>query len=254
MHPILLSIGQFKLYSFGTFIALGAVAAGLFMAKAAKDRRLKTNHLFDTVLYTLLLGLLGARLAYYFIYQNQFQSIGQIIYFWQGGLVALGGLSVGFLTYLYRIRTKASSLWPMLDIGALGLLVGWVFGKFGCHLSGCSVGRGAVNIFSLNGSYPIDLFSAIWALALLVTLYFIWQRNRLSDGVIFFLGIEGLFLGEMLIKTLKADFGDGAVRIEAVINLAMITAVYLIFWKFHGPRFQKSRIGSFFHNLVFRRR
>lgn len=254
MRPILFEIGQFKFYSFGSFIALGAIVAGLFLVWAAKRRRLHTHHLFDTVLYTLLFGLLGGRLTYYFLYQNQFKNILQVLYFWQGGLVALGGLVAGFLAYLYYIRQERDPMWQMLDIGILGLLLGWTFGKFGCHLSTCTLGRTADNLFSLNGSYPVDLFSLIWAGAIFIVMTLLWLKNKLSDGVVFFLGLEALFLGELLIKTLRADFSDGLARTEALIMLGLIVAIYLIFWRLHGPRFEKNRFGTMVRNLVFRRK
>jgi phosphatidylglycerol:prolipoprotein diacylglycerol transferase len=252
MYPVLFAIGKFKLYSFGTFIAIGALVAGLFLFYSARNRKLNTHHLFDATLYTVFFSLIGARFLFYFLYQNQFQSFWQIFYFWQGGLVALGGLIVGFLTYLYFIRREKDPMWKMLDIGALALLLGWAIGKFGCHLSGCTVGRDAVNVFSVSGSYPVDLYSAIWAIAAFVILWLAWRRNKLSDGVIFFLSLEGLFLGELLIKTLKSDYGDGLVRVEAIVHLVLIVAVYLLFWRLHGPRIEKNRLTNI-RNFVFRK-
>src|SRR5665213_1529218 len=111
MLPVLFALGPFKFYSFGTFIALGAVAAGLVLFWAARHRRLHTHHLFDTTLYTLIIALVGARLTYYFIYANQFTTFGQLFQFWQGGLVALGGLIAGFLAYLYFSQKEHDPIW-----------------------------------------------------------------------------------------------------------------------------------------------
>lgn len=254
MRPILFEIGRFKFYSFGSFIAIGTVAAGLFIFWAAKKRHLQTHHLFDTTLYTLLFGLLGGRLTYYFLYANQFKNIWQVLYFWQGGLVSLGALMAGFLAYLYFIRKEKDPIWQMLDIGILGLLLGWSLGKYGCHLSTCTVGRTADNLFSLSGSYPVDLFSLIWSGIVFIIMTIAWLKNKLSDGVVFFLGLEGLFLGELLIKTLKADFNDGLARTEALVMLGLIVGLYLVFWKIHGPRFEKNRFGTLVRNLVFRKK
>jgi len=224
------------------------------MTRAARSRKLKTHHLFDTVLFTLLYALVGARISYYFVYQNQFHTIGQIFYFWQGGLVALGGLLAGFLSFMYFIRRERDPIWQMLDIGALGLLLAWTIGKFGCFLSACTVGRVADNFISINGAYPVDLLSTIWAIIVFGIMLAIWLRNRLSDGVVFFLSLEGLFLGQLLINTLKADFGEGIIRVEAMIDLTIIVALYLLFWKLHGPRVQKNRFGLAIRNFVFRHR
>ncbi len=253
MTPVLFEVGNLKFYSFGTFIALGALAAGLMLVRLAKTRKLKTHHLFDTVLYTLLGGLIGGRIVYYFLYGNQFKSIFQVLYFWQGGLVALGGIAVGFLVFLYMIKKEKDPIWQVLDITAIALLLGWGVGKYGCHLSGCTVGRSAENILTINGNYPIDLFSTVWSLLCFLILLFVWIKNKLSDGVVFFLGLEALFLGELLIKTMRADFGEGMARTEAVILLALIVLLYLLFWKLHGPRFEKGRFGLAIRNVVFRR-
>lgn len=254
MHPVLLEIGKFKLYSFGSFIAIGTIAAGLVMYRLAKMSRLSTHHLFDTILYTLLMALLGARLTYYFVYQNQFQSFWQVIYFWQGGLIALGGLIIGFLVYFQTIRRLKEPIWPWLDIGALGLLVGWAVGKIGCHLSGCSVGRSTGSFLGIDGAYPVDFFGLFWLLLLFSVLLYAWTKNRLSDGVIFFLALEGFFLGELLLKTLRLDFGDGLGRVEAVINLTLIGAIYFLFWGQHGPQIEKNRLGSYLRRLILRRK
>lgn len=253
MLPVLFEVGKFKFYSFGSLIALGTILGGLFLTRAARARGLKTHHLFDTVLFTLLFALLGARLSYYFVYQNQFQNIGQIFLFWQGGLVALGGLVAGFIAFLYHARKENDPIWQVLDIGALGLILAWSVGKFGCFLSACSIGRDANNFLTVHGMYPVDLFSSIWAAALFSVMVYIWLRNRLSDGVVFFLTIEGLFLGQLVINTLKADFGEGIVRVEAILNLAVIVLVYLLFWKLHGPKIEKNRWGTAVRNFVFRR-
>lgn len=254
MYPILLEIGKFKLYSFGTFIALGAITGGALGYWLAKRRRLKTHHIFDSVLYSLLFGLIAARIGYYFTYFDQFRSWKEIFYFWQGGLLALPALVVGFAVYIYILKKGRVLIWSMLDIAALGLLLGWGVGKVGCQLSSCNIGRPASGIFSISGSYPVDLFSIVWAIFLFVVLLSIYFKNRLTDGVVFFLSLEGLFLGELLIKTLRADFGEGIARIEALIYLGIIIGIYFVFWKVHGPKIERRSFAATLKNLVFRRR
>ncbi|QQG50231.1 MAG: prolipoprotein diacylglyceryl transferase [Candidatus Berkelbacteria bacterium] len=253
MYPVLFSIGKFKLYSFGSFIALGAIVAGVFLYRAARHKKLPTQQLFDIVLYSLLAGLIGARIGYYALYHDQFQSFWQVFYFWQGGLVSLTGLLAGFAAYLYFLRRDKLSNWVMLDIGLLSLLYGWGVGKFGCHLSSCTVGR-AGNFLALNGTYPVDLYGSLLAMGLATALSVIWAQSKLREGVIFFLAIEGFLLSEFLIKTLKADFGEGIAQFEAISYLTLIVAVYAIFWFLHGPKVSSSGAVSNFKNILLRRR
>lgn len=249
MYPVLLSIGKFKLYSFGSFIALGTLAAGYFLYWAAKVRKLPTAPLFDLVLYTLLGGLIGARIGYYLLYQEQFQNLWQIIYFWQGGLAALPGLLTGFAVFLFTLRRENMPVWPMIDIGAIAFLIGWAIGKFGCQLSGCTLGRDG-SFLTLGGTYPIDLFGAIWGVIVAGTCFYIWTQKKLRDGVVFFLAIEALFLGEFLIKTLKADFGEGNTRLEAAAFLLLIIFLYAIFLRLHGPVTTKQELLGKFKQLL----
>jgi len=241
MYPVLLSLGKFKLYTFGSFIALGTLLAGYFLYWAARARRLPTAPLFDLVLYTLLGGLIGARIGYYLLYQEQFQNFWQIVYFWQGGLAALPGIIAGFFVFLYTLKRENLPVWPLVDIGALGFLGGWAIGKFGCQLSSCTPGRSA-SFLAINGTYPVDLFSAIWAVLVAVACYYVWTQKKLQDGVVFFLAVEALFLGEFLLKTLKADFGEGVTRLEAATYLLVIVAAYAIFLRLHGPMLRERQL------------
>jgi len=119
MQPILFELGKFKLYSFGTFIALGALVGGVLLYHLLRHRKHRVHHVFDTVLYTLLIGLLGARITYYFTFQDQFKNFGQIFYFWQGGLLALGGIIIGFLALLRFVKNAKQPIWEVLDATGL---------------------------------------------------------------------------------------------------------------------------------------
>ncbi len=241
MNPILLEIGRFKLYSFGSFIALGAILSGLFAYMAAKSRGLQTSYIFDTFLYTLLAGLIGARIGYYFAYQHQFQSLAQIFFFWQGGLLALTGIAAGFAMYYYQVARLGDSIWKWLDIGVLAFLLAWGTGNVGCVLSGCSLGRPGT-FLTINGAYPVDLFASIWAIGLYLILLASWQKKKINDGIAFFLALEGLFLGQLVLKTFKSDFGEGLSQVEAVSYLILIIGVYGLFWQTHGPKVNQKPI------------
>ncbi len=250
MQPVLFEVGQFKLYSFGTFIALGAFVSGLALFRLFKYRKLRTSHLFDTVLYSLIIALVGARLTYYFAYQEQFKNFWQVFYFWQGGLLALGGILIGFVAFLRFNKKARQPTWESLDALSLAFLVGWAIGKIGCQLSNCTIGRASDSWLAINGMLPIDLISSIWALIVFGTLLYVYFKDRLTNGVVFFLATEAFFLGELLIKTLKADFGEGIVRAEAMIYLALIAITYLLFWRLHGPKIERTALQRFFGNLL----
>ncbi len=249
MYPVLFSIGKFKLYSFGAFIALGTLFSGLFLYWAARVRRLPTAPLFDLVLYTLLGGLVGARIGYYFLYHEQFQSFWQIFYFWQGGLTALPGILTGFAVFLFSLKRENLPVWPLVDIGAIGFLIGWAVGKFGCQLSLCTPGQTG-SFLTINGTYPVDLLSGVVGLIIAGVCFYIWQNKKLRDGVVFFLATEALFLSELLLKTLKADFGESYTRLEAVSHLLIVVGTYVVFLRLHGPALREGEVLNRLKRLI----
>lgn len=235
MRPILLEIGLLKIYSFGTFIALGAIVGTLVTARLALRFGLKDKKIYENVLYSLVSALIFARIGYFLVYREEFQSFWQILALWQGGLVAITGLIGGFLIYYNRLRQQNQPLARSLDAAGIGLLFGLTVGRIGCHLATCTLGRVYTGPLAVNNGYPIDLISGIWTLVLAFTLVALIRR-QLQSGVLFFLAIEGLFLGELLIKTLRADFGSDYSKLETVVSLIIIAGVYLVFWRLHGPQ------------------
>ena len=211
---------------------------------------MRTSHLFDTTLYTLIIALIAARLTYYFVYQEQFKNFWQIFYFWQGGLLALGGILVGFFVFLRLNKKARQPTWEVLDALGLSFLVSWAIGKVGCYLSLCTLGRATESWLATNGTIPVDLISSIWAIIIFGTLLYIYLKDRLTAGVVFFLSTEAFFLGELLIKTLKSDFSGGIARAEAMIYLALVAITYLVFWRLHGPKVEKSTLQRVVSNLL----
>jgi len=236
MHPTLFEFGPFKVYSFGTMIAVAALAAGLFAYWAMRRHALTRKYLFDTILYTLFFGLLGARVVFYLIYSDQFQSIWQIFFIWQGGLVALGGILVGFLVFIYFLKQNPQRLWLVADIFALAFLLAWAIGKQGCVLSSCTAGKISESWLAINGSFPVDLMSSLWALTLFIILLLVWLKQIMRDGAIFLLSLEGFFLGELVIRSLKEDFDTGLGRAEAIVQLIIVVVIYIAYWRLYNPK------------------
>ncbi len=73
MHPILLSLGHFRIYSYGALIALGGVFATIFWLKHWKPMGLKKEDDVWILVNTLIIsGFLGGRILYVFQYDPWF--------------------------------------------------------------------------------------------------------------------------------------------------------------------------------------
>ena len=64
MFPTIIKIGPFALRSYGLMVALGLFAALQYAVYKAKAKGIAENRMLDIVLYAVVAGLVGARLAY----------------------------------------------------------------------------------------------------------------------------------------------------------------------------------------------
>lgn len=203
MHPVLISFGNVTIYSFGVFLALGILGGSLLVALLLHKARLNSRGLFDSILFLLLCGVIGARLAYVIVYPQFFSppggSWGNVFALWNGGLIFYGAILGGLFATWFSFRRDAS-LWRMFDLMTFGLYVGLIFGQIGCLFGGCANGILSNARFELNGRVPIQLFEAgalIVALAFGLMYYLRFSSWR-NGGFIFIYGGLTLFVIRLL--------------------------------------------------------
>jgi phosphatidylglycerol:prolipoprotein diacylglycerol transferase len=207
MHPILFSFWKLTIYSHGVLVALGLLAGGWLIYYLAKQEDLPTKKILDLLLYAIVAGLIGARLNYIIIYHNYFTSPWEYLMIWQGGMVSYGGIIGGFgfaYWYLYKMH---ANIWKWLDIGIIGLMLGWTFGRLGCFLAGDIMGKtttGSLGIvFPMIDSLPrqpVALYESLAALIIFAILFFLHRMRIFKDGLIFFAGLASYFLARFLIE------------------------------------------------------
>lgn len=201
MYPILFSIGSVNFYTHGVAIALGAFLGGLVIFYLAKKEGLSRKNLFDLLVYSLFLGIIGARIVYLIFYYYQFPNWKEMLLIWYGGLVSFGGIIGGFLAAGLILRKRGENILKWFDIGIIGLYVGWIFGKIGCLLSGDTLGIISQSKIAIWGQIPVALFEPIWAGLLIIGLYLLLVQKRwqLKNGFIFLVGLAGYALGRFVI-------------------------------------------------------
>lgn len=220
MIPILFSIGGLHFYTFGVFIVSGIITGTLVVEIMARRERLKIQNVYDTVLLTSIVGLITARLIYFLLYADQFKSIWQLFYFWQGGLVAYAGIGGGTIFAIWYFTIYHENPWRWLDLMAIGFFGGWVLGKIGCFLSGNSFNQAVLGFPYEESSAFINLWEAGGALLAFVALYYIYRRKIFTDGIVFLLGIITFSLGQFM-----ASFWRGEETVLSVLTLAQIISL-----------------------------
>ena len=184
MFPTIIKIGPFALRSYGLMVALGLFAALQYAVYKAKAKGIAENRMLDIVLYAVVAGLVGARLAYVLTNFGFYsRNISDIFKIWEGGLVFYGGFAAGLATIIVYIRLNpVINFWEIADILAPALSLGHVFGRLGCLLAGCCYGRPSTLPWAVKFSnaeslapkgvclHPTQIYEALGNLAIFLVL------------------------------------------------------------------------------------
>lgn len=194
MHPILFKVGSLTFYTHGVLAVVGIIVTCLTMYYFAGREKLDREFLFDNMIYTVLFGIIGARLTYFFLYRDQFSSLKEILYLQDGGMVSYGGFILGLLTFYLIYRADRKNLMRWLDILAIGFAFGLFFGRIGNIMAGEYAGRITSSRYAISGIIPVTLYEGILVLLLGIIMKWKFLRKKSSSSGQYFLGFL-LFYG-----------------------------------------------------------
>lgn len=195
MRPILFKIGNFPVHSFGVVMIIAFLVGLLIARQRAKRFGLDPNKLADMSFWTLIVGILGARIAFILQDLDHYLKNTKELFSWQfAGLTSFGGVvaGVGFMVLWARRQG-----WPvrlLLDVIAPAGLVMHAIGRFGCLLNGCCYG-GVCNLpwgIHVEGvdalMHPAQIYDALMNLAAVPLILWV-ERKGQSRGQIFALAL-----------------------------------------------------------------
>jgi len=191
MHPELVEIFGFKIYTYGPMMAIGFLLAFLLALHIAKLRGENLDFYMDAYIWVILMGLLGSKLLYNIIeYESFIENPLHMMNCRNGGLVWYGGviMVVSFL-FWYTKRNGVPYL-QATDLMAAPLAVGLAIGRWGCFFGGCCYGRVCPHewmgitypIGHETGGvpvYPTPLFESFSSLLIALILYLIIRRGAM---------------------------------------------------------------------------
>lgn len=144
MYPELVNIFGFSIAWYGVLITLGVLGGALLAHRLAEQRGLNTSLLGDMIFWTVLWGVVGARVFYVLTSADEFRgaSLLDIINIRRGGISIHGGVVFGVLTILYYQWRYGINFYRYADLMAYGLALGIIGGRLGNFFNGAdTVGR-----------------------------------------------------------------------------------------------------------------
>ncbi len=144
MYPELfeLPFTHLTIKSYGLMMVIGFLSAVFIIRRLSRDITPNPQYITNAALYSLIAGVLGARLFYVVHYFDQFKGrLIEVFYIWQGGLELLGGVVLAITVIFLYLAYHKLPVRRYLDILAIGLMMALAFGRIGCFLNGCCFGK-----------------------------------------------------------------------------------------------------------------
>lgn len=206
MNPVLFKIGGLNFYTHGFFMVVAMIAGGLLIYYFAKQRGRRTDAIFDLVVFSLLGGVIAARITYFIVYNSQYSSWTDIFKIWQGGLVSWGGFLAGLLIYLLVLRLYREPAKPWLDLLGVAGLLSIAVGRIGSFLSGELAGTPTTLPWAVYGVHPVTLYEAALLLIAFFLFLSLYQRNKIKrEGMYFTMVILLYSLVRFILDFLRTD-------------------------------------------------
>jgi phosphatidylglycerol:prolipoprotein diacylglycerol transferase len=129
-------IGSFQVSPFGLMLVLAFLASYLQLRWGMKRLGIGDEEDASALVFAAGLGgIVGAK-VYYAILNHDWHLL-----FDRSGLVWYGGFLLGAAGVLWTMRRRRLPGWPMADVAAPALAIGYGIGRIGCFLVGDDYGR-----------------------------------------------------------------------------------------------------------------
>lgn len=217
MKSVLFDIFGVQIYGYGLMIAIGILIAVLILSKNAKSKGYNDNHIFNMIIITVIMGILGGKVLYIITdFKDIINNPSAIITQFGYGFVIYGAIIFGILSVFLYCKSKKWNALEIFDMTVPGLAIAQGFGRIGCLLAGCCYGavtNGPLSIIFPEGSlapagvhlHPTQIYSSIFDF--LLGIFLIWYSKKFAkksgDTLAMYMIIYSI--GRFLVEFLRND-------------------------------------------------
>ena len=241
----------FAVYWYGIIITIGIICAFIYACWRAYNEKVKVDDIFDIAIWTVIFGVIGARLYYVFTKFENFRgetiidTLKNIFNLRDGGLAIYGGIICGCATIIVCCILKKINPLKVVDMAAPGVMIAQAIGRWGNFFNGEAYGglveKGSplyfmrMGIISYNSIqdfpeiidkglipevHPTFLYESIWNI-IGFTLITIFYRKKKFNGQVACMYLAWYGFGRMFIEGLRTDsLYVGIFRISQIVGLA----------------------------------
>lgn len=252
------SIGGYEVHWYGIIIAFGFALAVLYGGRMAYKWKMSLDGMTDVLIWGTLFGIVCAR-AYYVFFEWDYYSVhpNEIIAIWNGGIAIYGGIIGALIGGYIGCKIGKIDFRNLLDLGALGLLIGQGIGRWGNFFNQEAFGTNtetapfrmwSVKIrdtleatqgdlllkgMDVNPNAPVHptfLYESVWCIILFIVLHIVVTKYRKFKGEVFILYGIGYGLERMVVEGLRTDslyIGNTTIRVSQLLS-SIIVVVFTV--------------------------
>jgi len=250
-------LGPLQIRFYGLAYAVAFLVGTAVATRHLERKGISSNVSGNIAFWTIVFGLIGARLYYdvqsgWWFYLTHPQHI---FAFWEGGMAFFGGIFASLIVLLVMARRHHIPFWDLLDAGVLFAAAGQPIGRLGNVMNGEILGppsnlpwairytNPASMAPHLGVAYtPANLYEAIGTLLILAVLLYL-RRRGVPPGI---LGLTYLVLypvSQLILFEWRTDYetpvilwGLKQAQLTSVAMLLTIVPIFFLFWLRTRPR------------------
>ena len=248
-----IGIGEFKVNStaftvggidikwYALIITFGIICAVAYTMLRGKAVGITPEDIFDYAIFTVPIGILGARLYYVLttLDSGRYKNIIDVFNIRDGGLAIYGGIIAGGITVFVVSKVKKIPFRVLGDCISPGLILAQAIGRWGNFMNAEAYGS-ETDIFIRMGIgsgeftkfvHPCFLYESLWNILGFVLIN-IFYKKRKYDGQVMVAVFGWYGLGRMFIEGLRTDslwVGPFGI-LQVVFTLTLIVAVGILLY------------------------
>ena len=232
------------IYWYGVIIMLGIVAAFVHAMIRSKREGFTYDDVLDIGIFTVVFGVLGARLYYVVttLDTHEYKNIIDVFAIWEGGLAIYGGIIAGCTALVLTAMYKKINPLKVMDAVGPGVMLAQAIGRWGNFMNGEAYGyevptdsflypfrMGLISEYTDTGLtmhyyHPTFLYESLWNIAGFVLICFIYRKKKFN-GQMALTYFTWYGFGRMFIEGLRTDsLYVGPFRISQVVGAVCFLA------------------------------
>ena len=187
--PRIFGVGPLSVHTFGVLVALGVILGDRIVVEQGVRRGLDESDVKFMNARIVIVGFIMAHwVSVIFYFPERVREHPSVLLNFWSGLSSFGGFLGALLAFVYYTRKEKIPALPYADAVALGLAVGWIFGRTGCFTAHDHPGLHTT--FFLSVRYPdgprhdLGLDELLFTIVMTMILFVYARRPRVPGRVI----------------------------------------------------------------------